>query len=395
MRILEIGTGYTSIPAQIGAATEIVVEELARSFDALGMNVEVLDVADEERQACELKITEVKMPFFAKSTDEKLGVIHKLRRVGYSVALAFTLKKILKNAKEKICIHFHNQYNMFFYQLLVPSGLRRKAYTAYTIHSHIWHGKWNEIKNDIKRKYFQECMCVREADVVFALNEITKQNLIEYIKAEPARIRLIDNGVNTDVYRPLALDERQQLKNQTKFENKKVFIHVGSVCERKNQLKAIELLQPFMQEDKNVVFCYAGGIVSEEYQRRIIEFSKENGIEKQVFYFGEIKPGEKLNEFYNLADAMVFPSKAEGFSLVILEAMSAGVPVFVPMGLEFRLSDECIQYDTDEQFCSCMKNQIFNDENRKNHSAKARKAVVDHYSWNKIASEYLFSFMKQ
>ena len=32
MKIYEIGTGYTSIPAKMGAATEIVVEELTKSF---------------------------------------------------------------------------------------------------------------------------------------------------------------------------------------------------------------------------------------------------------------------------------------------------------------------------------------------------------------------------
>ena len=31
MKIIEVGTGYTSIPANMGAATEIVVEELVKS----------------------------------------------------------------------------------------------------------------------------------------------------------------------------------------------------------------------------------------------------------------------------------------------------------------------------------------------------------------------------
>jgi len=36
MRIFEIGTGYTSIPADKGAATEIVVDNLSHSLINLG-----------------------------------------------------------------------------------------------------------------------------------------------------------------------------------------------------------------------------------------------------------------------------------------------------------------------------------------------------------------------
>ena len=40
MKIYEIGTGYTPIPARISAATEIVVEELTKAF--LKQNIPVL-----------------------------------------------------------------------------------------------------------------------------------------------------------------------------------------------------------------------------------------------------------------------------------------------------------------------------------------------------------------
>ncbi|WP_139018742.1 glycosyltransferase family 4 protein, partial [Elizabethkingia anophelis] len=36
---------------------------------------------------------------------------------------------------------------------------------------------------------------------------------------------------------------------------------------------------------------------------------------------------DKMNEFYNSGDIMYFPSKYEGFEMVTLEALSAGIPV--------------------------------------------------------------------
>lgn len=388
MKIIEIGTGYTSIPAKIGAATEIVVEQLSTAFSYSGHSVEVFDIKDTSRRKTDLPITEVKVPFFGSMTDKKLGAIHKLKRVLYSICLACKLKKRLKNTNEKLILHFHNQYNLFFYYLVVPKRLQKRAYTAYTIHSYIWHGEWKETQKTIKRKYFQECLCVKKADGVFALNQKTCDNILCYLKVDPAKIHLIDNGVDTNTYRPETNEKREEIKHRNNLENKRVFIQVGSVCDRKNQLGSLELLLPFMNKDANIVFCYAGGIISDEYQQSISDYAKENNISDRVIYCGEIAPGNLLNEFYNLGEAMIFPSKAEGFSLVILEAMSAGIPVVVPDELDFHASDMCITFENEEDFAKCIQEKILDNEEREGISHNIRKNIEKNYSWNSISETY-------
>ena len=44
MKIYEIGTGYTPIPAQVSAATESIVEELTKAFLAQNIAVEIIDI---------------------------------------------------------------------------------------------------------------------------------------------------------------------------------------------------------------------------------------------------------------------------------------------------------------------------------------------------------------
>lgn len=58
MKIFEIGTGYTSIPARMGAATEIVVAELTTSMQKLGEDVTIVDIKDKNRMPARLPITE-------------------------------------------------------------------------------------------------------------------------------------------------------------------------------------------------------------------------------------------------------------------------------------------------------------------------------------------------
>lgn len=386
MKIYEIGTGYTPIPAKIGAATEIVVEELTKAFQKKGLDVELLDIQAENRRENDLPIREVRVPGFFAGTDVQLGIMHKLKRVIYSTALARKLKDILNQATEPVLLHFHNQYNLFFFLKLVPAKLRSKCRIAYTNHSYIWHGCWDEIKEVIKKRYFQEVYCLKHADYIFVLNKQTHQNIVNHLRVDKSKVWLIDNGVNTDIYYKISQEEKEYEKKRRGFLGKTVYIQVGSVCERKNQLGALQLLLPFMKSNRNIVFCYAGGVIDAVYQENILNFAKENDIEQQVFYAGELSPGEELNCFYSLAEAMIFPSQAEGFSLVIIEAMSAGIPVFVSKQLRFALEGSCLRFDEND-FCEKLQ-MILDDAEQKKWSQKCRAAVEAQYSWNNVAMDY-------
>ena len=395
MKIYEIGTGYTPIPAQMGAATEIVVEELTRSFIKNGVDATIIDIKAQNRAECELPIVEVGVPKVFTKTDVSLGIMHKLKRVCYSISLAKKLKKILKETDEKVVLHFHNQYNLFFFLKLTSKKLRQKATIAYTVHSYIWHGEWDEIEEIVKKRYFQEVFCLQNADICFVLNNKTKNNIENHIGVVGNKIILVDNGVNTNVYKTLDVDEKESLKGKYGLKDKRVFLQVGSVCERKNQLKSVELLLPLIKQNPNIVFCYAGGIISEEYQSSIMDYVLKNGISQQIIYLGELTPGKILNEVYNTADAMIFPSTAEGFSLVIIEALAAGIPVIVKSSLQFDLADKCIVYDeSGDDFCYLVKNMVFDEKTKNMLINKAHSAVLEKYSWDAVAKEQFELFKK-
>ena len=110
MKIIEVGTGYTSIPAKMGAATEIVVEEISKVFEKEKINYEIFDIKDEERKETNLKIKEVYVPKIFRKKDVGLGIMHKLKRIAYSISLAKSLKKEIKESDDELIIHFHNQY---------------------------------------------------------------------------------------------------------------------------------------------------------------------------------------------------------------------------------------------------------------------------------------------
>ena len=392
MKIYEIGTGYTPIPAQISAATEIVVAELTKAFLKQNIPVEIIDISSDSRAGTELPIREVPVPGVFTGTDVHLGIMHKLKRVVYSVALAGVLKGLLKKTQEKIVFHFHNQYNMFFFLKLVPRKLRERCLVAYTNHSGIWRLSWSEIEETIHKRYFQEAECMKRADLIFVLNEETKQNAMEHLGVAEDKIVVINNGVNTDVYCPLSENEREVAKEKFGLQNSRVILQVGSVYENKGQLRSVEYLLPLLKENKDLVFAYAGGIVDEEYQQQVKTFAEEHGLTEQVRYLGMVSPGKELNELYNTAVATILPSRYEGFSLVSVESCATGVPVLVDKEGPIRLDAGSVCY-AEETFTQIVE-QMLNGSVEQLHT-DARNSAVKNYSWDKIAADYVAEFVQK
>ena len=392
MKIYEIGTGYTPIPAQMGAATEIVVEELTKAMLKQGHDVQIVDIKATDRRETDLPILEVPVAAVFSGTDVALGIMHKLKRVGYSVSLAGVLKKILQAADEKVIFHFHNQYNLFFFLKLIPATLRRKCLIAYTNHSGIWRLEWSEIKSIIKKRYFQEVECMKQADLVFLLNEETKRNVLEHLGIHEGRIMVINNGVNIDVYHPLTKEEKCSAREKWGLCGKHVILQVGSVYENKGQLRSAEYLLPLLKTNPHLVYAYVGGIVDVAYQTQIQNFVRENSMMSQIRYLGTVSPGRELNELYNTAAATILPSRYEGFSLVSIESCASGVPVLVDRMGPVRLGKGSVIYDSryiKDAVTQVILDSIADDGHL---GTEARNNAVDNYSWDRIAAGYVGAF---
>lgn len=385
MKLYEIGTGYTPIPAQMGAATEIVVEGLTRAFLKQNVPVEIVDIRAKNRSETDLPIRETWVPACFSGTDVKLGLMHKLKRVVYSVSLACTLRRILKESDEKIVLHFHNQYNLFFFLKLTPAKLRTKACIAYTNHSGVWRQGWKEIERTIQKRYFQESACMKHADILFLLNRETKENVVNHLGVSEDRIVLIGNGVDTDVYCPLDTDTKAQFG----LTGKNVFLQVGSVCENKGQLRSVQYLLPLLKENPDLVYAYAGGIVEPDYAERVRKFAGENGVQEQVRYLGMMVPGKILNELYNTALATILPSGFESFGLVAIESMAAGVPVLLDKKSPMDFGAGCLRYE-EENFVETAA-LLFGEEAAAL-AADARRNACANYSWDAVAAEYAQEF---
>ncbi len=388
MKIFEIATGFTPIPAQIGAATEIVVQNLVNNFSKKN-EVILIDVRNNNRTGVDCPVSEIKMPAWLMKPSSFMSVKHKLKRIYYSINLAFTIKKIIKKESEAV-FHFHNQYNMAFTYWLCSTAKKKKTGIkfAYTLHTPLWNDDLNSITQEISKKYFLEVYSMKHADLIVALNSKIKKNIQDYLDNKVNDIVIIPHGVDTDAYRPIQSGSNNKSLN---------FITVGSICDRKNQLESIRTLTPFLKSD-NCFFYFVGANADPSYMEQINLYIKSNELSQYVSYLGEYPPGEELNKIYNMADVFISNSKSESFGLVALEALSAGLPAILSQtfltSLDGLPSTDAVCFcNNKNDFYHYIKSFIDDKNKLEKLSLDGRQYIETFCSWKRIAELHEDSFV--
>ena len=86
-----------------------------------------------------------------------------------------------------------------------------------------------------------------------------------------------------------------------------------------------------------------------------------------------------------MAECSVFSSTLESFGLVIIEAISAGTPVVMSNNLMFELSKGYYTYNSPDELVKIIDEIL---EKGKTEFAD-RSEVVEKYSWDAVAEDYL------
>ena len=171
---------------------------------------------------------------------------------------------------------------------------------------------------------------IRKADHIIAVSEYTATTVREYYGMPAERITVIPNGVGPEFHSIPNFQHsvgHHRLRQELKLapENQ-VALYVGSDHPRKNVVGAVRIFAKFRETFPQAIFVKVGEAGIAAGRTQLLEKIKGLGIGEQVRFVGNVSL-EKLNELYNLADVLLYPSRFEGFGLPPLQAMAAGTPV--------------------------------------------------------------------
>ena len=242
------------------------------------------------------------------------------------------------------------------------------------------------------------------ADAVVAVSEGTRADIQRLFNVDPARIRIIYNGIDPEEYYPRKSND-QLVKNGID-PDKPFVLFVGRIARQKgiiHLVNAIKYLDPGFQ----VVLC-AGAPdtpeIAEEMRRAVAEaISKRDG----VIWIDKMVTKDVVYQLYTHAAVFVCPSIYEPFGIINLEAMACETAVvaaavggikevvvdgetgfLVPLEQMQTSPFEPVNPDKFSRDMAEKINRLMADEPlRKNFGEAGRRRAVEKFSWATIAAE--------
>ena len=99
---------------------------------------------------------------------------------------------------------------------------------------------------------------------------------------------------------------------------------VGNLSDNKNQLFSLDVLKKLLDKRPDAAITFVGGDPA-GYKARMQERMTALGIESAVSY---LPPDADIPALFSKCSVLLFPSKAEGFGIVLIEAQAMGLHCF-------------------------------------------------------------------
>lgn len=229
--------------------------------------------------------------------------------------------------------------------------------------------------NDYKLSKYPKKKIFADIDHFICISNNTKKDLIYYYGIEEQKI--------TVTYLANSIKFSGIYKN---FFNKPYFLFVGSRRRYKNFKIILDAYSKLPKINKNFdIVCFGGGNFIEEE----IKYMDKLSIDINNIHFRS-GSDEELCALYKSSEALIYPSKYEGFGLPLLEAMSLGCPVISSnsSSLPEVYGDAALSFSpfSVDGLIDCI-NKITSDNDLKQKLILKGFERVKNFSWKKCAIE--------
>jgi glycosyltransferase involved in cell wall biosynthesis len=233
---------------------------------------------------------------------------------------------------------------------------------------------------------YSEKQAFKKAKVVIAVSEKVARELVN-LGVPCSQIRVILNGVDLQEFYPDVAPDVSQRQKLGLPEDVTLGLFAGDI---RTSRKNLDTVLHALVKAPNLHLIVVGNPEGSPFP----QLAKSLGLSDRVHFVGYRRD---IADIMRAVDLFVFPSRYEACTLVLLEALSSGLPVITAQatgGAEL-VTSECgfVLNDTDDsEALATALNTLSNDAKLRQQMGQAARNIALQHSWATMAASYIDLF---
>ena len=271
----------------------------------------------------------------------------------------------------------------------LPAGIKKGIKKIVTIHDLIFI-RFPELYNpiDVKIYTFKMKKACMQADIIVAISEQTKRDLIDFLRVPESKIVVIYQGVHLQFHQIKSKEQVEATKKKYNLPTQ-YLLQVGTIEKRKNALLSIEALSK-VNSISRIPLVLIGRPTA--YKETLLQKMKELGLSSKDVIFLENVSFSDLPAIYQGANVFLYPSIFEGFGIPIVEAAVSQIPVIAATGScleEAGGINSRYVHPKDAESLSKQIEELLNNESLRTHQVNRTLEYVQLFSAKPIANQLM------
>jgi len=368
--------------SQWGGSVEFLLQELARRLPEKGFNVHILTNPERRSQLGKYYKTLSSSNILVYNVPFGNALLRNLR----VLTMLLKINRTTRLDVIQIC-GAGTLLPLQIYKKLKGTPL---VYSEWTPHH--WFG---DIPSSLQMKYNKSM--IKLADKVVAITDAQKRAILKEVRIPESRVTVIPHGIDLKEFtRTDSLSLRAVIRKSHNISNDDpILLFVGRLDTYKGVEDAIEALSYLVETYPNARLLLVGPPGSCDMQK-LMDYIALKKIEGNVYFIGMVERSD-LIAYYYASDIFIFPSRLEGFGIVLAEAMAAGLPVIVydlaPINSVVGDAGMLIS-SGDTKALASMAGKLLQDHTIYNRCASAgRRKVEGQYDIERVTDNYITLYM--
>jgi len=221
-------------------------------------------------------------------------------------------------------------------------------------------------------------------DQTHAVSEVVRQEFIQKDRLRPSRVVTVYNGVTLDRIDSVSTSECTRVRHELNLgETSHIITALGHIRRVKGLDVLIRAVPAVQRRFPNAVFIIAGETHEAEHGRELSRLCAELGVTNRVRFLGGIPDPLPL---LKASDVFCLPSRSEGLSNALLEAMACGLPAVAtrvggnPEVIDDGRNGYIVESEDANALAERLSDLLDNQQVRADMGRMARSTVEDRFS---------------